>query len=82
MQILESTLGPNHPRIAIVAANLGAILREKPDLAGARRAYARALAIDEPHTALIIPKSPPIGATSPRSTKLLRAVRTLKSPRR
>lgn len=47
MKILESALGPSHPRIAIAASNLGAILREKPDLAGARRAYSRALSIDE-----------------------------------
>ena len=47
MKILESTLGHNHPRIAVSASNLGAILREKPDLAGSRQEYARALAIDE-----------------------------------
>jgi tetratricopeptide (TPR) repeat protein len=33
--------------VGTVASNLAAILREKPDLAGARRYYARALAIDE-----------------------------------
>ena len=47
MKVLESTLGHNHPRIAVSASNLGAILREKPDLAGSRQEYARALAIDE-----------------------------------
>ena len=44
MKILESTLGPNHPRIAVIASNLGAILREKPDLTGSRQEYPRALA--------------------------------------
>jgi hypothetical protein len=47
MNVLESTLAHNHPRIAVSATNLGAILREKPDLAGSRQEYARALAIDE-----------------------------------
>ncbi len=82
MQILESTLGPNHPRIAIVAANLGAILREKPDLAGARRAYARALAIDEAAYGADQPEVAADRRNLAEVDEALRAVRTLKSPRR
>ena len=79
MQILESTLGPNHPRIAIVAANLGAIPREKPDLAGARRAYARA-PIDQTAYGADHPEVAADRRNLAEVDEALRAVRTLKSP--
>jgi tetratricopeptide (TPR) repeat protein len=45
--MLETTLGPRHPRVATASSNLADILRGKKDYQGARRYYERALAIDE-----------------------------------
>ncbi len=39
--------GPNHPQVATAVNNLGSVLRDLGDLAGARAHYERALGIDE-----------------------------------
>ena len=39
--------GPDHPNVARDVNNLGRVLKDLGDLAGARAAYERALAIDE-----------------------------------
>jgi hypothetical protein len=43
----EQALGPDHPHIGIRRNNLGKVLRELGDLAGARLEYERALQISE-----------------------------------
>jgi tetratricopeptide (TPR) repeat protein len=43
----EDAFGPGHPTLAIVANNIGAILRDQGDLAGALEYIQRALKIDE-----------------------------------
>lgn len=47
--IREQVLGPDHPDIARSLNNLGIVLSDKGDYAGARSAYERALAIRERH---------------------------------
>jgi tetratricopeptide (TPR) repeat protein len=47
LAIMEHIKGPNHPHVAITANNLGRVLKDLGDLAGARAHYERALAIDE-----------------------------------
>jgi tetratricopeptide (TPR) repeat protein len=46
-EVLRITQGPDHPNVARDAASLAVVLRELGDLAGARRGFERALAIDE-----------------------------------
>ena len=45
--LLVSSLGPDHPDVAIWFNNLGNVLREQGDLDGAKALYERAIAIDE-----------------------------------
>jgi tetratricopeptide (TPR) repeat protein len=47
LEIDQSRLGPNHPDIALRVNNLGNVLKDLGDLAGARTAFERALAIGE-----------------------------------
>jgi hypothetical protein len=43
----EASFGPDHPNVAVRVNNLGSVLRALGDLAGARAAFERALAIFE-----------------------------------
>ena len=43
----SGSYGPDHPNVAIRLNNLGRVLQDQGDLAGARAAFERALAIDE-----------------------------------
>lgn len=45
--ILEKVFGPHDPRVATRLNNLGRVLQDLGDMAGARSCYDRALAIDE-----------------------------------
>ena len=47
LSVLETTLGPDHPRVAVSCSNLADILRAKKDLPEAKQFYRRARAIDE-----------------------------------
>ena len=46
-RIDERAFGPDHPNVATDVNNLGGVLQDLGDLAGARAAFERALAIDE-----------------------------------
>jgi Tfp pilus assembly protein PilF len=47
LAIYEKTLGPDHPNTASTLNNLGGLLEEQGDLAGARPYFERAVAICE-----------------------------------
>jgi nucleoside phosphorylase/Tfp pilus assembly protein PilF len=47
LRIMEATNGPDHPEVAIVLTNLGAVAREQGSLPEARRLLERALRIEE-----------------------------------
>jgi len=47
LRISETAYGPDHPRVATCASNLGSVLQEQGDYAGARALYERALRIGE-----------------------------------
>jgi tetratricopeptide (TPR) repeat protein len=47
LTIAEGAFGPDHPNVAAVANNLGGVLRDLGDLAGAKAHFERALRIDE-----------------------------------
>ena len=46
---MEQHLGPEHPNVAATVNNLGRVLQDLGDLAGAQAAFQRALAIWEQH---------------------------------
>jgi Flp pilus assembly protein TadD len=45
--IEEATYGPGHPRVATVRSNLGSVLQDLGDVAGARNELERAVALFE-----------------------------------
>jgi tetratricopeptide (TPR) repeat protein len=47
LRIGEAAYGPDHPKVAIRVNNLGGVLLDLGDLAGAKTHYERAMAIDE-----------------------------------
>jgi hypothetical protein len=60
----HDTYGADHPNMAAWHSNLGNVLADLGDLAGARIQYERALAITETTSAPTTPMPPPFAETS------------------
>ncbi|MGH7745592.1 MAG: tetratricopeptide repeat protein, partial [Candidatus Dormibacteria bacterium] len=58
LKIGEAALGPDHPTVGTGRSNLGLVLHDQGDLAGAREEFERALKINE---AALSPDHPYVG---------------------
>jgi hypothetical protein len=71
LAIGEATLGPDHPDVAIRRNNLGSVLQDLGDLAGAKKQLERALAIGE---AALGPDHPTVATYRSNLSSVLRAL--------